>query len=273
LAALPREPVVIPEEVLNLPRWHPRSVWGRYRWKGLFGAIIGSFLLAFVAFDPEVLIYPSHFQGYLESFADALLSPFEKQRFRKIRTHVRVAGGSWKKTRSIERCTERVEEGWLQQMPAGATIVELATRSWKSELARQGLTFELHPVWAKFRRLAWIHDSELSREGRDENPLTPELFLPPVSEMAVGTKRLGEVRGEYTIDLQEVGLQEVFRVKSLMLLRNSDRHHRMVSINEKMYRTLRLATDTWKARVTVWDFGGEPDVRIYVDDLSAPPFE
>lgn len=271
LKALPPEPVVIPDDVLALPIWHPRSVWVRYRWKGLFGGIFGVFALAFVAFDPEVLRYPSYFPSYLESFADFLSDPFHQPR--KIRTEVRVAGGSWKRTRFIERCSERLDEGWLKLMPPDAVVVEQATRSWQPAMAREGLSFEMAPVWAKYRRLIWTNGSGVTREGSDSVPLDPELSLPPVSEMAVGATRPGMVEGEYAIDLQDLGSQEIFRVRSLMLLRRSDRHHRLIDVNDKLYRALRLATDTWKARITIYRFGGEPSVRLYVEDLFAPPWD
>lgn len=268
----PENPTVVTDgaAIPSGPFWHPRSLWGRFRWKGLFGAIAGAFMVAFVAFDPEVLSYPSHLPSYLEAFADVLL--MQSSEHRKLRTRVRVIGGSWKKTRTIEKCMEVVEEGWLQKIPPGAIVIERSPRGWKPELARQGLTFEMAPVWAKYRRLVWGRDSEVTREGRDGNPLTPELVLPPVIEMGIGTKRPGPVTGEYFIEFQEVGGEETFRVDSVMLRRISDREHRLCGISEEVYRALRLATDSWNARITVYSFGGEPDVRLYVDDLFAAPF-
>ncbi len=61
--------------------------------------LLVAFLIGLPLYDIDVLIYPSHFESYLESYVEFLIDPFGENCFK---TRIEIAGGSWKSGYRIE---------------------------------------------------------------------------------------------------------------------------------------------------------------------------
>lgn len=259
----------VPEAVRGLPRWHPRVQWAIAPWRTAVVVLILLFIAGFVAFDPEVVLYPSHWQSYLEPYVEFLLDPLHGSR--KVTRKVRVAGGRWKVTRTIEEGREVVREGWKALLPPEAVIVEAATRSWSPSLAREGLAYDPSPVWVKYRVLDWLPVGEQRLEGNDDQPQAPAVDLPAAGEGGAGVRRLGAVREEFTIDLAMEGSDATYTLDAVSMFAIADRRYQYRPLGRDLYRRLRNATGSWDAKVWWYSPRADPQITLWVEDPSRFP--
>ncbi|HOT29881.1 MAG TPA: hypothetical protein PLU72_17020 [Candidatus Ozemobacteraceae bacterium] len=266
----PRRPaaqVELPGHLQGLSWWHPRVQWAIAPWRTVLASLFIVFNIGFVAYDPEVVLYPSHWQTFLEDYAEFLLDPFNQPTV--IKTRVKVAGGNWKMTRFYEEAREEVVEGWKALAPPDAVITESATRSWEPALAREGLNYDPNPVWVKYRRLFWDERAQSSLEGTDEHPRVPGTAVPVPAELAAGVCRPGRIDGSFTILFWDLRSGDMYPLTYLNLRRISDRSCTFKPLDESLYRRLRTSSDTWTARITRYPRSSDAHVELWVDNPAS----
>ncbi len=268
----PRRParqVQLPDHLQGLAWWHPRVQWAIAPWRTVFASLFIVFNIGFVAHDPEVVLYPSHWQTFLENYAEFLLDPFNRPAV--VKTRVKVAGGAWKITRYEEVARLVTSEGWQALAPPDAEILESATRSWEPALAWQNLAYDPNPVWATYRHLSWAATEQASLEGTDDHPLAPEASGTVSGEVVPGARRPGRVDGSFTILFEDIRSGTLYPATSLSLRRIADRGFVFRQLDEPLYRRLRIASGSWAARLTTYPDSPEPRLELWVDDPSAFP--
>ncbi len=65
----------------------------------LFSILLVLLLIGFPVYNPDVFLYPSHIDTYIERYAEFIIDPFGDNFFN---TNVEIAGGSWQRSLRLE---------------------------------------------------------------------------------------------------------------------------------------------------------------------------
>jgi len=264
----------------------PRSWYNPLRWlawlsfKRVFVAAVVLFIAftaGFVIHDPEVLQYPTHFQDYLEDYAESWLGIFSINKTIKRRTQVEVVAGSW----HAERCVyeyQRIEgECWATDMPDGATVIEKTTkmRSVPSYSYSNINTAKEAPAdWVKYTHDRWQFVKTLFASGTDlpvvypENPCKPVISGEAVGEIAYGTRKADDTSLAFFVTLREKSTGLSVTAGAAYYMRVADRQFKIASkMSEADYRYLmEQRGKPLTARLVKYSFSDTANFWVYVDE-------
>ena len=268
----------------------PRSWYNPLRWlallsfKRVFVAALIFFIVftaGFVAYDPEVLQYPSHFQDYLEDYVESWLDIFSSNKTIKRLTQVEVVSGSWQANRRVYEYQKIECEGWAKDMPAGATVIEKTTKMRPVQTYSYSINNigkEEPAEWAKYTYDRWQSVETLTASGTDlpviypDNPykagFTTEAADKAVGEIAYGTRRADDTSVVFSVTLREIGTGITATMVEARYMRISDRDFEIFNpLREADYRYLmeqrgKLIT----ARLVKYSFSKDTDFWVYVDE-------
>lgn len=264
----------------------PRSWYNPFSWlawlsfKRVFIAFIIFFTVfttGFIIYDTEVLQYPTHFQNYLEHYVESLLEIFSSNKTIRRRTQIEVVSGSWQTNRRVYEYQKLEGEGWLKDMPDGATVIEKTTKMRPVKTYSYSINNigkEEPADWAKYTYDRWQSVETLTATGTElpviypDNPYRAGVLAEAAGEIAYGTRKADDTSVSFSVTLREISTGITATTEKACYMRVTDRDFEIFNpIRETDYRYLmQQRGKPLTARLVKYSFSSDTDFWIYVNE-------
>ncbi|OGK09746.1 MAG: hypothetical protein A2W80_04350 [Candidatus Riflebacteria bacterium GWC2_50_8] len=226
------------------------------------------FFIGMIAFDSEVLFYPTHWQDFLEDYVEFLLEPLSPRE--NWRAQLQFVEGRWQTQRRISEFRRVEYETWEDSLPENATVVEKTTKQRLLQSYYYTYSTATKPdTWVRYSIDTWVPVETLTASGTGLPIAYPDSPVATFSGEAVyGVQRSEEPSVTYSLVFKEIESERIYWVETIGFIRKEDRYFAWQrEISETAYHTLTKSSQPLPARVYYDSYDKAPHIYIYVDDV------